>query len=106
MGVLSTDGQATRPRVGDTGPIVSGPKAGQHTVSATHEWPDTESVDEEIDVNSGDLQGSERKRRHLELTLENAAMELSVVPEALMTVRCATDKTKGKGAPAVSFSGN
>ena len=42
---------------------------------------------------------------HLELTLENAAMELSVVPEALMTVRSATDKTKGKGAPAVSFSG-
>ena len=32
-------------------------------------------------------------------------MELSVVPEALMTVRCATDKTKGKDAPAVSFSG-
>ena len=32
-------------------------------------------------------------------------MELLVVPEALMTVRCATDKTKGKGAPAVSFSG-
>ena len=25
-----------------------------------HEWPDTESVDEEIDVTSGDLQGSER----------------------------------------------
>ena len=25
-----------------------------------HEWPDTESVDVEIDVNSGDLQGSER----------------------------------------------
>ena len=60
MGVLSTDGQATRPRVGNTGPIVSRPKAGQHTISATHEWPDTESVDEEIDVNSGDLQGFER----------------------------------------------
>ena len=60
MGFLSTDGQATRPRVGNTGPIVSGPKAGQHTISATHEWPDTETVDEEIDVNSGDLQGFER----------------------------------------------
>ena len=38
--------------------------------------------------------------------LDNAAMELSAVPEALMTVRAATDKMKGKkGEPAVSFSG-
>ena len=66
------------------------------------------------------------RRCHLELTvfssdlssvyiheestkLENAAMELSAVPEALVTVRAAWDETKGKsegkGAPAVSFCG-
>ena len=42
--------------------------------------------------------------------LENAAMELSSVPEALITIRAARDKMKGKsegkGEPAVSFSGN
>ena len=40
--------------------------------------------------------------------LENAAMELSSVPEALVTIRAARDKMKGKregkGEPAVSFS--
>ena len=39
--------------------------------------------------------------------LGNAALELSAVPEALMTARAATDKMKGKskgtGEPAVSF---
>ena len=42
--------------------------------------------------------------------LENAAMELSAVPEALVTVRAARDKMKGQsegnGEPAVPFSGN
>ena len=41
--------------------------------------------------------------------LENAAMELSAVPDALMTVRAASDKMKGKSEsksePTVSFSG-
>ena len=41
--------------------------------------------------------------------LENAAMELSSVLEALVTIRAARDKMKGKsegkGEPAVSFSG-
>ena len=41
--------------------------------------------------------------------LENAAMDLSSVPEALVTIRAARDKMKGKsegkGEPAVSFSG-
>ena len=41
--------------------------------------------------------------------LENAAMELSPVPEALVTVRAAREKMKGKsegkGEPAISFSG-
>ena len=41
--------------------------------------------------------------------LENAAMELSSVPEALVTIRAARDKMKGKsegkGELAVSFSG-
>ena len=40
--------------------------------------------------------------------LENAAMDLSSVPEALVTIRAARDKMKGKsegkGEPAVSFS--
>ena len=41
--------------------------------------------------------------------LENAAMDLSSVPEALVTIRAARDKMKGKSEgksePAVSFSG-
>ena len=79
-----------------------------HGARATgHKWADTESVDEEVVVNSADLQGFVRSELealsagigdfsidlsrafiHKESSkLENGAMELSAVPEALVTVR-------------------
>ena len=94
-----------------------------------HEWADTESVDDETDVNSAHLQGFVRSElealssgiddfssdlssvfTHEESTkLESAAMELSSVPQALVTIRAGRDKMKGKSEskcePAVSFSG-
>ena len=81
------------------------------------------------DVNSADLQGFVRSElealsagiddfpsdlssvfsQEESSKLENAAMDLSSVPEALVTIRAARDKMKGKsegkGEPAVSFSG-
>ena len=100
------------------------------TLAIGHEWADTDSVDDETDVNSGDLQGFVRSElealsagiedfpsdlssvftsRGVLLKLENAAMDLSSGPEALVTIRAARDKMKGKsegkGEPGVSFSG-
>ena len=76
------------------------------------------------DVNSAVLQGFERSSAGIEdfssdlssvfaheesAKIENAAMELSLVPEALMTFHAARDKMKGKsegqGEPGASFSG-
>ena len=94
-----------------------------------HEWADTDGVDDETLVNSAEFQGllrSELKALSAGIDdfpsdlssvftqeesskLENAAMELSFVPEAFVTIRAARDKMKGKsegkGEPAVSFSG-
>ena len=87
-----------------------------------HEWADMESVDGEIDVKSADLQVVVRSELELQIfpvicrvslptkSLRNWRVQrLSAVPEALMTVRAATDKMKGKsegkGEPAISFSG-
>ena len=94
-----------------------------------HEWADTDSVDNETDVKSADLQGIVRSELEAlsagiddfpsdlssvftqdeSSRLENAAMDLSSLPEALITIRATRDKMKGKsegkGEPAVSFSG-
>ena len=81
------------------------PRRYRSALGTGHEWADTESVDDETDVNSADLQGFVRSElealstgieflrdlssifTHEESSkLENAAMELSAVPEALMTM--------------------
>ena len=131
------DGQQRRPRNDNAGSSsayqrrehASYQRRYSSALASGHEWADTESVDEETDVNSGDLRGfvrSELKALSAGMDdcssdlsslftyeesakLENAPMELSAVPEALMTVRAARDKMKGrcegKGEPAISFSG-
>ena len=108
------DGQSRRQRTDNTGPSstyqrresASYPRRYRSALATGHEWADTESVDEETDVNSADLHGFARSE--LEAKLENAAMESSAVPEALVTMRAARDKMKGKsegkGEPTVSFS--
>ena len=77
-----------------------------------HEWADTDSVDNETDVNSADLQGFARSELEAlsagiddfpsdlssvftqkeSSKLENAAMDLSSVPEALVNIRAARDQ--------------
>ena len=105
------------------------PRRYRSALATGHEWADTDSVDDETDVNSADLQGFVRSElealsagigdfpsdlssvftQEESSKLENAAMDLSSVPEALVTIRAARDKMKGKsegkGEPAVSFSG-
>ena len=105
------------------------PRRYRSALTTGHEWADTDSVDEDVDVNSADLQGFVRNElealsagmgdfsselqsvfTHEEsANLESAAMDLSAVPEALVTVRAAgdkmQDKSEGKGELAVSFSG-
>ena len=105
------------------------PRRYRSTLATGHEWADTDSVDDETDVNSADLQVFVRSElealsagiddfpndlssvftQEESSKLENAAMDLSSVPEALVTIRAARDKMKdkseGKGEPAVSFCG-
>ena len=132
-----SDGYSRRPRNDHTGssPVyqrreqTSYPRRHRSAHATGHEWADTDSVDDETDVNSADLQGFARSElealsagvddfpsdlsivftQEESSKLENAAMELSSVPEALVTIRAARDKMKGKsegkGEPAVSFSG-
>ena len=134
---LEFNGQSRRPRTDNAGfssmyqrrKNASYPRRYRSALATGHQCADTESVDEEADVNSADLLGScevNRRRCRLELTvfqrfvkcffsheesakLENAAMKLSAVHEALVTVRAASDemkgKSEGKGEPAVSCSG-
>ena len=131
-----SDGYSRRPRNDHTGPSsayqrreqTSYPRRYRSALATGHEWADTDSVDE-TDVNSADLQGFVRSEleappvgiddfpsdlssvftQEESSRLENAAMDLSSVPEALVTIRAARDKMKGKsegkGEPAVSFSG-
>ena len=128
-------GQSRRPKTVNAGPSptyqrqenASYPGRYRSALATGHERADTDRVDEETDVSSADLQGLVRSElealsaRIADLSselssvftheesakLENAAMESSAVPEALMTVRAARDKMKGKsegkGEPAVSF---
>ena len=98
-----------RPRNGNAGSSsasqrlenASYPRRYRSALATCHKWADTESVDQEIDVNSADLQGFVRSElealsagiddfssdlssvfTHEECTkLENAAMELSAVPD-------------------------
>ena len=132
-----SDGYSRRSRNEHTGPSsayqrreqTSYPRRYRSALATGHEWADTDSVDDETDVNSADLQGFVRSKLEAlsagiddfpsdlssvftqdeSSRLENAAMELSSVPEALVTIRAARDKMKGKsegkGEPAVSFSG-
>ena len=105
------------------------PRRYRGTLATGHERADTDSVDDGTDVNSADFQGFVRSElgalsagtddfpsdlssaftQEESSKLENAAMELSSVPEALVTIRAARDKMKGKsegkGEHAVSFSG-
>ena len=61
-------GQSRRPRSDNAGPPsahqrrehASYPRGFRCALATGHEWADTESVDEETDVNSGDLQGFAR----------------------------------------------
>ena len=92
-------------------------------LATAHEWADTESVDEETDVNSADLQGFVRnKLEALSAEIDDFPVSCRVslptrslrnwrnisFPAALMTVRAARIKMKGKsegkGEPSVSFS--
>ena len=132
-----SDGYSRRPRNDHTGPSSAYQRREQtsytrryrSTLATGHEWADTDSVDDETDVNFADLQGFVRSElealsagiddfpsdlssvftQEESSRLENAAMDLSSVPEALVTIRAARDKMKGKseskGEPAVSFSG-
>ena len=120
------DGQSRRPRTDNAGPSsayqrrenASYPRRNRSAFATGHEL--TESGDEETDLNSADFQGScevNWRRCQLELMMfpvicrvsvstkclrnMSAAMELSVVPEAMMTVRASRYKMKGKGEPAV-----
>ena len=125
-----SDGYSRRPRNDHTGPSsayqrreqTSYPRRYRSALATGHEWADTDSVDDETDVNSADLQGFVRSElealsagiddfpsdlssvftQEESSKLENAAMDLSSVPEALVTIRAARDKM---GEPAVSFSG-
>ena len=92
------------------------PRRYRSTLATGHEWADTDSVDDESVVNSADLQGFVRIElealsagiddfpsdlssfftQEESSKLENAAMDLSSVPEALVTIRAARDKMKGK----------
>ena len=132
-----SDGYSRRSRNDHTGPSsayqrreqTSYPRRYRSTLATGHEWADTDSVDDETGVNSADLQGFVRSElealsagiddfpsdlssvftQEESSKLENAAMDLSSVREALVTIRAARDKMKGKsegkGEPAVSFSG-
>ena len=119
-----SDGHSRRPRNNSAGSSsayqtrdnASYPRRYRSALATGHEWADTESVDDETDVNSADLQGFVRSEleappagiddfasdlssvfTHEESAkLENAAMKLSAVPEALVTIRAARDKMKGK----------
>ena len=108
---------------------MSYPRRYRSTLATGHEWADTDSVDEETDVSSADLQGFVRSELEalsagmddfpIDLSsvftpeessrLETAAMDLSSVSESLVTICASRDKMKGKsegkGEPAVSFSG-
>ena len=132
-----SDGHSRRSRNDHTGPSssyqrreqMSYPRRYRSNLATGHERADTDSVDDETDVTSADLQGFVRSELEAlsagiddfpsdpssvftqdeSSRLENAAMDLSSVPEALMTIRAARDKMKGKsegkGELAVSFSG-
>ena len=75
-----SDGHSRRSRNDHTGPSsayqrreqTSYPRRYRSTLATGHEWADTDSVDDETDVNSADLQGfvqSELERCQLELTI-------------------------------------
>ena len=128
------DGHSRRSRNDHTGPSsayqrreqMSYPRRYRSTLATGHEWADTDSVDDETDVNSADLQGFVRSElealsagiddfpsdlssvftQEESSRLENAAMDLSSVPEALVTIPCSPrQERRGKSEPAVSFSG-
>ena len=112
-----SDGYLRRSRNDHTGPSsvyqrreqTSYPRRYRSTLATGHERADTDSVDDETDVNSADLQGFVRSELEAlsagiddfpsDLSsvftqeefskLENAAMDLSSVPEALVTIRAA-----------------
>ena len=118
-----SDGYSRRPRNDHTGSSsayqrreqTSYPRRYRSTLATGHEWADTDSVDDETDVNSADLQGFARSElealsagiddfpsdlssvftQEESSKLENAAMDLSFVPEALVTIRAARDNMKG-----------
>ena len=119
-----SDGYSRRSRNDHTGPSsacqrreqTSYPRRHRSALATGHEWADTDSVDDETDVNSADLQGFVRSElealsagiddfpsdlssvftQEESSKLENAAMDLFSVPEALVTIRAARDKMKGK----------
>ena len=124
------DGYSRRSRNDHTGPSsayqrreqTSYPRRCRSTLATGHGWADTDNVDDDlqgfvrselealsagIDDFPSDLPSVLTQEESSEL--ENAAMELSSVPEALVTIRAARDKMKGKSEskdePAVSFSG-
>ena len=130
-----SDGYSRRLRNDHTGPSsayqrreqTSYPRRYRSALATGHEWADTDSVDDETDVNSAALQVFVRSELEAlsagiddfpsdlssvftqgeSSKLENAAMDLSSVPEALVTIRAAQNKMKGKsegkGEPAVFF---
>ena len=118
------DGHSRRSRNDHTGPSsahqrreqMSYPRRHRSTLTAGHEEADTDSVDEETDVDSADLQGFVRSELEAlsagiddcpsdpssvftqedSSRLENAAKDLSSASEASVPIRAARDKMKGK----------
>ena len=112
-----SDGYSRRSRNNHTGPSsayqrreqTSYPRRYRSTLATGHEWADTDSVDDETDVNSADLQGFVRSELEaLSAGIDDFPSDLSSVftqeavlkigecgngfvlcPEALVTIRAA-----------------
>ena len=134
-----SDGYSRRPRNEHTGcssayqrrEQTSYPRRYRSTLAIGHEWADTDSVDDETDVNSGDLQGFVRSELEaLSAGIEDFPSDLSSVftsrgvllkvgecgngfvfcPRSVGDNPCSPrqderQRSEGKGELAVSFSG-
>ena len=120
-----SDGYSRQPRNDHTEPSsayqrreqTSYPRRYRSALATVHEWADTDSVDDETDVNSADLQGFVRSElealsagiddfpsdlssvftQEQSSKLENVAMDLSSVPEALVTMRADEGQERRQG---------
>ena len=118
------DGYSRRSRNDHTGPSsayqrreqTSYPRRCRRTLATGHEWADTDSADDETDVNSGDLLGFVRSElealsagiddfpsdlssvfaQEESSKLENATKDLSSVPEALVNHPCSPRQDEGQ----------